>query len=152
MRSTKLFGAALLAFGVGIALWLRRMPWAQRLGGDMCARLRESNVSYWLEQWRVTDGGSKAGRTRGMGGLPGVLGLDDENLTITQRVRTNLGHEPSLADLPHLNVNTEGQGVVYLRGYVHNEEQRRIAQTIAANTEGVSQAVDELNIAQAMNL
>jgi hypothetical protein len=145
----------LLAFGAGLTLWILRMPWARawahRIAGDTRARLRDSNVSYWLEQWGMSNVGGGAGRGRG-DGLPGVLDLDDENLTITQRVRTNLGREPALATVPHLNVNTEGQGVVYLRGYVHNEEQLRVAQTIAANTEGVSQVVSELNIAQAVNL
>jgi len=155
MRLTKLSAAMLLAFGAGLTLWILRMPWARawahRIAGDTRARLHDSNVSYWLEQWRMSDTGGRADRARG-NGLPGVLDLDDENLTITQRVRTNLGREPALATLPHLNVNTEGQGVVYLRGYVHNEEQLRAAQTIAANTEGVSQVVSELNIAQAVNL
>jgi osmotically-inducible protein OsmY len=81
-----------------------------------------------------------------------VLNLDDQNLTITQRVRTNLGREPALASLPHFNVNTEGDGVVYLRGYVHNEEQRRTAALVAGTTEGVSRVVNELHIEQAVNL
>jgi hypothetical protein len=156
MRLTKLSVAVLLAFGVGMILWILRMAraraWVHRISGDTRARLRDSNVSYWLEQWRMADAGSRVGRARGNSGLPGVLDLDDENLTITQRVRTNLGRESALATLPHLNVNTESQGVVYLRGYVHNEEQRRVAQMIAANTEGVSQVISELNIAQAVNL
>ncbi|HEX5688816.1 MAG TPA: BON domain-containing protein [Roseiflexaceae bacterium] len=156
MKTTKLPTTALLALGAGAALWIWRTPaarqQAQRLFEDVRTRTRDSsNVSYWLEQWRMTDG--KNARTRfGLSGGDGVPGFEDENLTITQRVRTNLGHEPALNDLPHLNVNTEGQGVLYLRGYVHTEEQRRVAQQIASNTEGVSRVVNELNIEQAVNL
>jgi hypothetical protein len=155
MKTTKVSAAALLALGTGAAIWFWRRPetreQAQRIAGDLRARMREANVSYWLEQWRLVDGkGIRRGfRSNGSADVPG---FEDENLTITQRVRTNLGHEPALADLPHLNVNTEGQGVVYLRGYVHTEAQRRAAETITANTEGVSRAVYELNIEQVVNL
>ena len=155
MKPTRLPAAVLIALGAGAALWLWRAPkvrkQAQDAVGDMRARLRDTNVSYWLEQWRQTDG-KRAWRGPGAGGFARTSDFEDENLTITQRVRTNMGHEPLLAELPHLNVNTEGHGVVYLRGYVHSDEQRRVAELIASNTEGVSRVVDELNIEQAVNL
>jgi hypothetical protein len=155
MRSAKVSGAALLALGAGVALWLWRNQPAreqvQRLFDDTRAKLRDSDLSAQLDQWR-TAVRSRDDQVSGPEDVPGVLDLADENLTTTQRVRTNLGREPLLADLPHLNINTEGRGVVYLRGYAHSEEQRRIAATVAAHTEGVSQVVNELNIEQAANL
>ena len=156
MRSAKVSGAALLALGAGVALWLWRNPQArgqaQRLLGDARARLRDANIPDRIDQWRASTFRGLSDQVPGPEAMPGMLDLADENLTVTQRVRTNLGREPSLADLPHLNVNTEGRGVVYLRGYVHNEEQRRVAEAVAANTEGVSQVVNELNIAQSVNM
>jgi hypothetical protein len=156
MRSTKVSGAALLALGAGVALWLWRNPQAreqaQRLLGDAGARLRETNIPNRLDLWRMTTFRGIRDQEPGSEDVPGVLDLDDENLTITQRVRSHLGREPLLADLPHLNVNTEGRGVVYLRGYVHNQEQRRRAESVAAGAEGVSQVVNELSIEQAVNL
>jgi BON domain-containing protein len=156
MRSAKVSAAALLALGAGAALWLWRNPQtreqAQRLVGEARTRLRETNIPDRLDQWRGATFRGLANQVPGTEDVPGVLDLADENLTTTQRVRTNLGREPALADLPHLNVNTEGHGIVYLRGYVHSEEQRRVAETVAANTEGVGQVVNELNIEQAVNL
>ena len=156
MRSAKVSGAALLALGAGAALWIWRHPQArqqiQRLLGDTRSALRDADIPARLDQWRTT-------RFRGLndqhlGGQDALDGLSlaDENLTTTQRVRTNLGREPLLADLPHLNINTEGRGVVYLRGYVHNAAQRRAAEMAAAGAEGVSQVVNELNIEEAVNL
>lgn len=156
MRSTKVSGAALLALGAGAALWIWRNPQArdqaQRLLGDARSRLRDANIPDRLDHWRASTFRGLSDQEPGPEASPGMLDLADENLTITQRVRTNLGHEPSLADLPHLNVNTEGRGVVYLRGYVHTEVQRRVAEAVAENTEGASQVVNELHIAQSVNL
>lgn len=156
MRTAKVSGAALLALGAGAALWIWRNPQArdqaQRLLGDARSRLRDTNIPDRIDQWRASTFRGLSDQRPGPEEVPGVLDLADENLTVTQRVRTNLGREPSLAELPHLNVNTEGRGVVYLRGYVHNQDQRRVAETIAANTEGASQVVNELHIEQSVNL
>jgi hypothetical protein len=156
MRSAKVSGAALLALGAGAALWVWRNPrareQAQRLLGDARATLRDANIPARLDHWRVATFRGLDDQLPGPQEMPGVLDRAGENLTITQRVRTNLGREPMLADLPHINVNTEGRGVVYLRGYAHSDEQRRVAATVAANTEGVTQVVNELNIEQAVNL
>lgn len=78
--------------------------------------------------------------------VAGVLKLDGDNLTITDRVRSNMGREVMLADLPRLNINTQEEGIVYLRGYVFNEDQRSMAELVAATTEGVSGVVNELLI------
>jgi hypothetical protein len=155
MRSAKLSGAALLALGAGAALWLWRNPQArsaaQRALGDAGSRLRDTGVSERLSRWLPTAPG-QTNLELGSQPAPGVLSQDDQNLTITQRVRSMLGREPALASIPHFNINTEGKGVVYLRGYVHTEEQRRAAEMVAGTTEGVTRVVNELHIEQAVNL
>jgi BON domain len=155
MRSPKLSGAALLAFGAGAALWLWRNPQvrstAQQALDYARLRLGESRISERLSRWLPV---SLAGTDPALGPqrVPGVLSQDDQNLTITQRVRSNLGREPAVASVPHFNINTEGDGVVYLRGYVYTEEQRRAAEMVTSTTEGVTQVVNELHIEQAVNL
>jgi hypothetical protein len=156
MRSPKLSGAALLALGAGAALWIWRNPQARATArhalDDARSRLRRAGIPKRLNRWlpaQLTRSADWASRTEG---LPGVLDRDDENLTITQRVRTNLGREQDLASVPHFNINTEGDGVVYLRGYVHTAEQRRAAEMAASATDGVKQVVNELHIEQAVNL
>ena len=155
MRSAKVSGAALLALGAGAALWLWRNPQARsaagRALGDARSRLREAGLSERLNQWLPTSRAG-VGLAPGLQRVPGVLSQDDQNLTITQRVRSNLGREPAVASVPHLNINTEGDGVVYLRGYVHTADQRRAAEMVASATEGVTQVVNELHIEQAVNL
>ena len=155
MRSPKVSGAALLALGAGAALWLWRNPQArstaQRAFEDARARVRDTGIVEQLSQWLPTNH-TKINLAPGPQRVPGVLSSDDQNLTITQRVRSTLGREPSLASIPHFNINTEGDGVVYLRGYVHTEEQRRTAEMVAGATEGVTQVVNELHIEQAVNL
>jgi hypothetical protein len=154
MRSSKVSGTALLALGAGAALWLWRNPQArstaQRAFKDTRARVRDTRIMERLSQWLPTQ--AKINLAPGPQRVPGVLSQDDQNLTITQRVRSMLGREPSLASIPHFNINTEGDGVVYLRGYVHTEEQRRSAEMVAGATEGVTQVVNELHIEQAVNL
>ena len=155
MRSPKISGAAWLALGAGAALWLWRNPrarsTARRALDDARSRLREAGISERLRQWLPTSL-IEADLARGSQHLPGVISQDDQNLTITQRVRSNLGREPLLASIPHFNINTEGDGVVYLRGYVHTEEQRRAAEMLVSATEGVTRVVNELHIEQAVNL
>jgi hypothetical protein len=155
MRSPKVSGAAWLALGAGAALWLWRNPQARsaarRALGETRARLRDTGIAERFSRWLPTTHAEidlAPGPQRG----PGVLSQDDQNLTITQRVRSTLGREPALTAIPHFNINTEGDGVVYLRGYVHTDEQRRAAEMIAGATEGVTRVVNELHIEQAVNL
>lgn len=153
MRSVNKGGAALLALGAAaVALLWRNRGARERLGQVLAGARRQLNAAGvpiggnagWPDSFRaITSQATQPGDT------PGVLDLTDENLTVTERVRTNLGREPTLAGLPHLNVNTQERGVVYLRGYVWNEEQRRLAERVAANTEGVGAVVNELNIERA---
>jgi BON domain-containing protein len=155
MRSPKVLGAVWLALGVSAAFWLLRNPRARsaarRALGTMRAPLRDTGISKPFRQWLpTTPAGSKL--APGLQRVPGVLSQDDQNLTITQRVRSLLGREPALASIPHFNINTEGEGVVYLRGYVHSEEQRHAAERVAGATEGVTRVVNELHIEQAVNL
>lgn len=75
-----------------------------------------------------------------------TLAVGDDGRTVAQRVLSNLGHEPLLAGVPHLNVNVEGNGVVHLRGVVHDEEQRQVAEDVAASTDGVRDVVNHLTI------
>lgn len=155
MRSPKVTRAAWLALGAGAALWLWRNPQArstaQRALGNLRSRLRDTGMSQRLSQWLPMAQGA-INMAPGSQPVPGVLNQDDQNLTITQRVRSLLGREPALASIPHFNINTEGEGVVYLRGYVHTEEQRRAAEMVASTTEGVTRVVNELHIEQAVNL
>jgi len=141
MRLSRLSGLTLLGFGVA-AIWLWRSPWARKQTRQL---LEDTGI------WRTPRLGDYS-QMPGSGAGPGMLDLADENLTVTQRVRTNLGRAPELLDLPHLNINTEGRGVVYLRGYVNTEEQRRVAVAVAATTTGVGQVVNELRIEQAVNM
>jgi hypothetical protein len=156
MRSAKVSGAALLALGAGAALWIWRNPQARTTARDALvdarSRLRKAGIPARLNQWLPAQLSRSADQTSRTEGLPGVLDLEDQNLTITQRVRTNLGREQDLASVPHFNINTEGDGVVYLRGYVHTADQRRAAEMIAGATEGVKQVVNDLHIEQAVNL
>jgi hypothetical protein len=155
MRSPKVSGAAWLALGASAALWIWRNPQArstaQRALKDARARLRNTNITERFSRLLPATH-AETGLAPGPQRVPGVLSQDDQNLTITQRVRSTLGREPALASIPHFNINTEGDGVVYLRGYVHTEDQRRAAEMVASATEGVTQVVNELHIEQAVNL
>jgi hypothetical protein len=155
MRSPKVSGAAWLALGAGAALWLWRNPQArsaaQRALEDTRARLRDTDIAERFSRWLPTTH-AEMGLAPGPQRVPGMLSQDDQNLTITQRVRSMLGREPALASIPHFNINTEGDGVVYLRGYVHTDQQRRAAELVANATEGVTRVVNELHIEQAVNL
>jgi type IV secretory pathway VirB10-like protein len=83
--------------------------------------------------------------------VAGELNLAGDDLTITDRVRTNLGRESLLDGLPHLNVNTQEGGVVYLRGIVQTAEQREAAETVALLIEGVNQVVNEIELERDIN-
>ncbi len=82
---------------------------------------------------------------------PGMLDDAGENITTTHRVLTHLGHEQEFHNWPHLNVNTEGDGVVYLRGYVRDVPQRELAELIASRTDGVKRVVNLLEIEDEMS-
>lgn len=78
----------------------------------------------------------------------GELEAYGDDLITTDRVRTNLGRELHADHLARLNINTQGGGVVYLRGQVHSEEERQRILEIVRNTEGVGEIVDELQLAR----
>ncbi|HEU4323587.1 MAG TPA: BON domain-containing protein [Roseiflexaceae bacterium] len=67
---------------------------------------------------------------------------------ISDRVSTRLGRELNMHDLPRLNINTQQNGVVYLRGTVLTAEQRDRIQEIVESTEGVQSVVNEIQIEQ----
>lgn len=67
---------------------------------------------------------------------------------ITDRVNTRLGRELIMDDLPRLNINTQQNGVVYLRGTVPTAEQRHRIQAIVEATEGVQSVVNEIQVEQ----
>ena len=69
---------------------------------------------------------------------------DDE--TVTDRVNTNLGRLIEAEHLARLNINTQQDGVVYLRGPVRSQEESNQVEQITRETEGVKQVVNELNI------
>jgi osmotically-inducible protein OsmY len=76
--------------------------------------------------------------------IAGVLNLDGDDRITTDRIRSSLGREPLLADLPRLNINTQEGGRVFLRGYVFTEEQRQLVEQITGQTEGVGDIVNEI--------
>jgi hypothetical protein len=78
----------------------------------------------------------------------GALEADGDDRITTDRVRANLGRELQADHLARLNINTQGGGVVFLRGQVHSEEQRARILEIVGDTEGVGDIVDELRIAR----
>jgi hypothetical protein len=151
MRSIQKPLAAFFALGSAALAVLWRSPQARasvrRLLNDARTQYRNSGLPAHISQLRTRAFPSQSPRP---GDIPGVLDLDGDNLTITQRVRTNLGHELALAG-HHININTQARGIVYLRGTVEGEEQRRIAETVARNTEGVSAVVNELQVERAAN-
>jgi hypothetical protein len=154
MRSIQKPLAALFALGsAGMAL-LWRSPQARasvrRFLDATHTQIRDSALPARLNQLRALAFHGTPSQAPRPGDSPGVLDLDGDNLTITQRVRSNLGHEPALAG-QHININTQARGTVYLRGTVTAEEQRRAAETRARNTEGVSLVVNELQVERAAN-
>lgn len=66
--------------------------------------------------------------------------------TITDRVRTELGENQMLRHLPRINVNTEPDGIVYLRGTVPGDGERELAERIARRQRGVQRVVNELQV------
>lgn len=69
---------------------------------------------------------------------------DDE--TVTDRVSTNLGRLLEAEHLARLNINTQQDGVVYLRGPVRSQEESNQVEQCVRETEGVKEVVNELNI------
>ncbi len=81
----------------------------------------------------------------------GQLDADGEDRTISDRIRSRLGQELDHAEWGHLNINTQGIGVVYLRGYVASDELRSRIEQIASEAEGVESVVNELNVGKQSN-
>lgn len=79
---------------------------------------------------------------------PGHLGTYADDETINDRVLTNVGRFLRDAGLPHININTQSNGVVYLRGPVRSEDQRSQIEQIARQTEGVRNVVNEIEVQQ----
>lgn len=77
---------------------------------------------------------------------PGELEAYGDDETITDRVRTNLGRVLHADHLARLNINTQQNGIVYLRGPVHSQEESQQIEMIAQQTEGVQQVVNELRM------
>lgn len=71
-----------------------------------------------------------------------VVDLD----TIAARVRTNLGEDPQLRDLPRVNVNTEPGNVVRLHGVAPSEKLRERVEKVVRKTKGVSEIVNEITV------
>lgn len=69
---------------------------------------------------------------------------DDE--TVTDRVSANLGRLLEADHLARLNINTQADRVVYLRGPVHSQEESNQIEQCVRDTEGVKDVVNELNI------
>jgi hypothetical protein len=66
--------------------------------------------------------------------------------TITDRVRTELGENVALRHLTRITVNTEPDGIVYLRGTVPGESELALAGQIARRQRGVIRVVNELQV------
>ncbi len=114
----------------------------------------------------LTQQGGKAARTAGKQGASAAKTLaaqakgrasaarsrlssadaDMEPETITDRVRTEIGENPTLRHLPRVNVNTEPGGVVYLRGVLPGSQERELAEKIARKQRGVSEVINEINV------
>lgn len=75
-----------------------------------------------------------------------ALELIGEGALIAQRIMSALGHEPLFSHAPKLNINVEGQGIVYLRGPVSSAAHRARAERIAYATPGVTRVVNLLEI------
>lgn len=71
---------------------------------------------------------------------------DDE--LISDRVSTRLGRALHEEALPRININTQQNGMVYLRGIVRSPEQRERLQQIVEETEGVQSVVNDIQIEQ----
>ncbi len=69
---------------------------------------------------------------------------DDE--TVTNRVNTNLGRLLEADHLARLNINTQADRVVYLRGPVRSQEESQQIEQCVRETEGVKDVVNELNV------
>ncbi len=76
----------------------------------------------------------------------GELERFGDDRIVSDRVSTRLGRELNMHELPRLNINTQQNGVVYLRGTVLTAEQRDRIQEIVESTEGVQSVVNEIQI------
>lgn len=80
----------------------------------------------------------------------GQLESFGDDQIISDRVRTRLGRLLREDELPRININTQENGVVYLRGTVRSPEQRERIQQTVEETEGVQSVVNEIQIEQEM--
>src|SRR5688500_2295089 len=71
-----------------------------------------------------------------------TLGQRVDDTALLAKVKTKLGADRA-KNLVHVNVDVKG-GVVHLRGSVPTEGDRREAERLAANTDGVTSVVNEL--------
>jgi len=78
----------------------------------------------------------------------GQLESSGDDAIISDRVSTRLGRTLQEESLPRVNINTQQNGVVYLRGIVRSPEQRERLQRIVEETEGVQSVVNEIQIEQ----
>ena len=78
----------------------------------------------------------------------GQLESFGDDQIISDRVSTRLGRALHAEELPRININTQQNGVVYLRGLVRSPEQRERLQRIVEETEGVQSVVNEIQIEQ----
>lgn len=80
----------------------------------------------------------------------GQLERFGDDQIISDRVSTRLGRLLREDELPRININTQQNGVVYLRGTVRSPEQRERIQQTVEETEGVESVVNEIQIEQEM--
>lgn len=78
----------------------------------------------------------------------GQLESSGDDAIISDRVSTRLGRALQEESLPRVNINTQQNGVVYLRGTARSPEQRERLQRIVEETEGVQSVVNEIQIEQ----
>ncbi len=110
-------------------------------GGKAARTARKQGASAAKTLAAQAKGRATAARSR--------LGSTDADVapeTITDRVRTEIGENPTLRHLPRVNVNTEPGGVVYLRGVLPGSQERELAEKIARKQRGVSEVINEINV------
>jgi hyperosmotically inducible protein len=64
---------------------------------------------------------------------------------VTTKIKTKLAAE-HLGSLKHISVDTDQNGVVWMKGTVNNEAEANQAVTIARNTEGVTSVKSSLKV------
>lgn len=143
------FGSRLFKFGllVGAGLSIGALL-GRLLGSDDSSS--SSSITDKLDPRESSDGGSSAESQRGhsdpsSGPLVGtdhddarVEGVTEDRPEVEQRIRTSIGEDERTQDMPRVNVEVNG-GVAELRGEAPSEEAKEAAGEIAAETEGVQE-------------